>query len=118
MVNLIHKNDKSRKTYAYAKYLMSVNMQRVLSKEEQVDHIDSNKLNDKIENLQILSITENIRKMVIETKKSAIVYDIICSECKCNFKKTRVGWKIKKGLSIFCSKLCQYNNMRKIKKES
>lgn len=115
MANLIHKTNKTRTTFAYSKYLMCVNLKRILSRDEQVDHIDGNKLNDAIENLQILTSAENLRKMVIETGKSAIVYDLLCTECNISFKRKRVGWKIAKGLGIFCSKLCQYNNMRKVK---
>ena len=50
---------KKRTTISYARYLVSVNEKRILSKKEQVDHIDGNKTNDVISNLQILSAKEN-----------------------------------------------------------
>lgn len=56
------KDKKSVAGMAYARYLMSVKLGRFLSKDETVDHIDENKLNDKIENLQILSREENFNK--------------------------------------------------------
>ena len=46
----------------YARYLMAVKLGRFLRKDEQVDHIDNDRTNDVIENLQILSQTENIKK--------------------------------------------------------
>lgn len=51
-----------RKTISYARYLMSVKLGRILRDDEHVDHIDNNKLNDCIDNLQILSSKENIKK--------------------------------------------------------
>lgn len=69
MANLIHKTNKTRTTLAYAKYLMSVHLKRILDRIEQVDHIDDDKLNDKLENFQILSLQDNMKKMIIETGK-------------------------------------------------
>lgn len=51
-----------RTTIAYARYLMSVKLGRILNDDETVDHIDNNKLNDDINNLQILSREDNIAK--------------------------------------------------------
>lgn len=53
------KKDKSRTSISYARYLMSCELKRYLNRDEQVDHVDNNKLNDIIENLQILSHKEN-----------------------------------------------------------
>ena len=41
---------------------MEINLQRVLSNDETVDHIDGDKLNNSIENLQILSRSDNAKK--------------------------------------------------------
>lgn len=48
---------KTQKTYA--KYLMEQHLGRHLSRDEEVDHIDRNKMNDVISNLQILSREEH-----------------------------------------------------------
>lgn len=53
---------KEQKTISYARYLMSVKLGRELRPDETVDHIDNNKLNDDINNLQILTWKENIDK--------------------------------------------------------
>ena len=51
-----------RHTISFARYLVSTNLKRFLTKDEEVDHIDNDSLNDVIENLQILSKDENINK--------------------------------------------------------
>ena len=53
---------KWRKILAYAKALMEIKLNRVLEKGEVVDHIDEDKTNDNIDNLQVLSNKENIIK--------------------------------------------------------
>lgn len=59
-------SNKDRTTIAYARYLMSVKLGRLLEATEEVDHIDNDKSNDSIENLQLLSGAEN-RQKYIET---------------------------------------------------
>lgn len=61
--NIILFNSKSeRSTISYARYLISVQIGRFLEPHEHVDHIDNDKLNDVIENLQILTKQENNTK--------------------------------------------------------
>jgi hypothetical protein len=48
--------NKVRHTISYPKYLMELHLGRYLEKEEQVDHIDGNPLNNDLSNLQILSL--------------------------------------------------------------
>ena len=50
------------KGMAYSRYLMAVKLGRFLTDEEQVDHIDNDKTNDSIDNLQILTAKENTDK--------------------------------------------------------
>ena len=59
---ILFNNSKDRSTVSYARYLMAVHLGRFLDANEQVDHIDEDKTNDSIENLQILSCAENLRK--------------------------------------------------------
>ena len=53
---------EERSTTAYAKYIMCVHLGRYLEKGEEVDHINEDKTDDRIENLQLLSSTENKKK--------------------------------------------------------
>jgi hypothetical protein len=47
---------------SYARYLMCVAEGRRLGENEHVDHIDNDRKNDRLDNLQILTPSENIRK--------------------------------------------------------
>lgn len=60
-VHLIH-NDKSRKCISYAKYLYESYYKTDVPVGYEVDHIDNDYKNDKIENLQLLKKGDNIRK--------------------------------------------------------
>jgi len=50
---------KKRTQKTYAKYLMENHLGRALTKDETIDHIDRNKTNDVIGNLQILPASEH-----------------------------------------------------------
>lgn len=51
-----------RSTVSYARYLMAVKLGRFLTDQEEVDHIDDNRTNDDINNLQILTPKQNREK--------------------------------------------------------
>ena len=53
-------NDRS--VTQYARYLLAVKLGRFLTEDETVDHIDGDKTNNSIDNLQVLSMADNIRK--------------------------------------------------------
>lgn len=55
-----------RSTITLAKYRMSKKLGRILRRDEEVDHKDGNKTNDKIDNLQVLSLRENRIKQALE----------------------------------------------------
>lgn len=118
MVNLINiKNIKERTTISYARYLMSVYLERILMEDEHVDHIDNDKLNDILSNLQILSPAENKEKQEIWNSLNNPKYiELTCSQCNKMFKYLFKNYKFhtKKGRSKFnCSKQCAYDSMRK-----
>lgn len=101
-------NDKyDRTSTQYARYLMSVKLGRFLDSElETVDHIDGDKTNDNIDNLQLLTRLENIRK---SQKKED--FKCICPVCNIDFLVPRnrsgriVREKIKNN-QICCSRKC------------
>lgn len=59
---VLYNSHSDRSTVSYARYLMSVKLGRFLLRSEEVDHIDEDKTNDSLSNLQILSTAENLRK--------------------------------------------------------
>lgn len=117
MANLVSKADKDiRTTISYARYLMSVNLNRVLDKDEHVDHIDNDKMNDVIINLQILSPQEN--KLKQEIHNSFINPKFVtlkCSSCGVMFEYPTKNYRFhsKRGRQKFnCSQQCGYESLR------
>lgn len=108
VISLIAHNGK-RTSVSYARYLMACNLKRYLTKDEHVDHIDNNKLNDVIENLQILSPKENNQKRNKALGiKLADDIELICPVCKKVFHRCsrNTKHKLQKGKSPCCSRKC------------
>lgn len=61
---VIHYNTetKEKKTQTYPRYLMEQHLGRKLEDWEQVDHINGDPTDDRIENFQLLSAADNTRK--------------------------------------------------------
>lgn len=97
-------NSNDRTTLAYAKYLMSIHLKRWLDSHEQVDHINYDKLDDRIENFQILTSGPHSTKHSRGSKQK----EWICEFCDMKFIRRDDG-KIKR----FCSYTCLYDSMRK-----
>jgi hypothetical protein len=97
-VVIIDNITKSRKTLAYAKYLMELHLNRYLTKDETVDHIDRDKTNDVIENLQIIDKSTHT-KLDIKRVKKIIQTCITCGielvrsprDVRGNAKKGKAG---------------------------
>ena len=99
--------DKSRKTMSYPKYLMELHLNRYLTKDETVDHIDKNPLNNDISNLRILPRKEHCRNDVIRNK-DVVVH---CTYCGKEFiisgNKLHLRNRTDRHQSgYFCSKQC------------
>lgn len=76
--------DNSKTSVSYARYLLSCHLRRFLTKDEHVDHKDNNKLNDFVDNLQILTNLENNKK----SAKGQTLKDFKCSICGKTFQLT------------------------------
>ncbi len=103
--SIIVKYDGTRTTsQSYPRYLMEQHLGRVLEDWEQIDHIDDNPRNNKITNLQILTIDENNKKA---SKGVSIVY-LDCPQCNklfvCLTKRFKVNQK--HGRTTYCSRKC------------
>lgn len=60
--HVIHYENGKRRTQSYPRYLMEQHLGRALETQEQVDHINNDKTDNRIENLQLLTVAENNRK--------------------------------------------------------
>lgn len=111
MANLVKLGSKSkiRTTMSYARYLMSVHLGRVLDKCEHVDHINGNKLDDRVDNFQIISQAENSKKYRTLDNPVTLL-DLICPVCGVEFRltKQRAYSVIHLGKQKCCSKKCGY----------
>ena len=61
-VAILRKPDGTSKTMSYAKYLYTSYYQCDINKGDQVDHINGDKMDDRIENLQVISEFYNKKK--------------------------------------------------------
>ena len=102
-----------RKTIAYSRYLMSVKLKRFLLNSEEVDHIDDNKTNDIIENLQILTKTENLNKQ--KDKSTRKYVKLKCPNCGKVFELPKNQSYLQKTNCTYncCSRNCKDAMMRK-----
>lgn len=89
----LHFKDGTKKHTQIARVLLEAKLGRVLDKKETVDHIDGNSLNNSLDNLQMLSLSDNAKKGSTEEVKiknaelaSKRLKGILKSEisCECN----------------------------------
>ena len=91
----------------YSRYLLAVHLGRFLEPTEHVDHIDGNRLNNVVENLQILTLAENNIK---SNKRPDI--ELTCPVCGQPFKRARAQIKTKEQQwrvnhnQMCCSRIC------------
>ena len=107
-VVLVHK-DSRKQTMSYPKYLMEQYLKRPLLDTETVDHINNDFTDNRIENLQILTRSENAAKEMQRTERAKKFYEFTCPICgtfaikPLNFVK---GNKNKGRAGPFCSRKC------------
>lgn len=95
----------NRITMSNARWLMVNHLKRWLKKEETVDHIDGNPLNDNMSNLQIMSLEDNVKK----SKRLEEMFSFVCPVCNKNATKLmrHVKHNRKQGKAgPFCGKHC------------
>lgn len=94
------------KTISYPKYLVEISLNRYLTEDETVHHVDGNPLNNELSNLQILSRKEHTRQDVIRLKN----IELICQWCKTKFivegNKIHNRNRKDRQSNSFCSRRC------------
>lgn len=101
------KNPKTgeRKTLLYGKFLLSIKEGRILTPNEEVDHIYGNKLDDNPKNLEIVTRAENCVRRINRTNRKTV--ELICPHCKKLFKRERRQTHIiKGGTKSCCTRSC------------
>lgn len=112
----LYNSETERATLSYARYLMSVKLGRFLEPTEHVDHIDENRTNDEIGNLQILTPEENYAKHKAWRESNGLAaFQVIleCPVCEEAFtKRSRVvQQRFEQGKMITCSKRCSAKHL-------
>lgn len=106
---VIQYEDGTKTTKSYARYLMEKHLQRSLNEDEDVDHINNDKTDDRIENLRILCRKENVKKAILFHDNQTRIYHFVCPIClKQSIKPLREvkgNWKKRKN-GPFCSREC------------
>jgi len=102
--------DKGKKqTQSYPRFLMEQVLGRKLESWEEVDHINNNFTDNRLENLQVISKIQNHYKELNRQERKAKTVELICSFCGRVF--TRPFRTEKRRLSNnkagpYCSKQC------------
>lgn len=109
----IIRDDGSKTSKSYAKFLYEQKYGEIPDGME-VDHINDDYTDDRIDNLQVISKLDNIMKSV----KPAPMTDCICPECNKEFKREARVIRHKQGkrknAGPFCSKKCSGRRNQRI----
>jgi hypothetical protein len=106
----LYNSDDNRTTISYARYLMCVKLGYILSSGFEVDHIDNDKTNDDISNLQVLNAQQNKEKENFRyLNEQQVSYGYECANCGINFTITERELKMRLAQGrekAFCSRSC------------
>lgn len=84
-IDLVNSNT-DRTTIAYARYLVCIKLGRILEQGYEVDHINGDCSDDRLDNLQILTTEQHIAKTASENI-GRLVGLYVCPVCKTEFKR-------------------------------
>lgn len=89
--------------------MMSVHLGRQLERWEQVDHVNGDHTDDRIENFQILTVADNNRKRHEQDGTKAVPINLKCCICGAPFEMAARNYRFhtKRGRTEFsCSRKC------------
>ena len=97
---------KTRRTQSYPRFLMEQHLGRKLEEWEQVDHINDDFTDNRIENFQLLTLVENTRK----SARPKVMMKFNCPVCEKTFEIPKYKYtqnQVKRGSAgPYCSKRC------------
>lgn len=99
---------KDRTTISYAKYVYTVHTGDFVPEGMTVDHINEDKTDDRPDNLQLLTLSDNSKKWVKHYRDTVMVtHPLVCPQCGTSFTLSTSEYSARRGnKNIFCSRSC------------
>lgn len=105
----VYYDDGSKGTTLYSRYLMERHLGRYLDKSDHVDHINGDHTDDRLENLQVLTISDHARKSYRDSGRSIEYIEFDCPECGTTAKKEARNIRHNRNMGKkgpYCSRSC------------
>lgn len=93
-----HPMSDSRGRVLEHRFVMSKHLGRIIGKDEVVHHIDGDRKNNSIENLELMTRPEHTR-----IHSPCDLLELVCPECGSSFERAR---RNARGKRTFCSRSC------------
>ncbi len=100
---------QQRTTFTYARYLMSVYLGYFVPDHFEVDHVNDDKTDDRIENLQLLTQEQNRYKQFLNKQLELETWFVVCANCSNFFLMKGREYRYNKSIgrdNLFCSRSC------------
>lgn len=106
--HVIHYDEvtKTKRTQSYPRYLMEQHLGRKLEDWEEVDHINNDPTDDRIENFQLLTKSDNIKKSAKKTEWEEFTCPICNIDFLARMRDIRGNQGTQKKRGPYCSKRC------------
>ncbi len=90
-------------TMSWARYTMTLHLGKMIDSTLEVDHINGDRSDDRVENLQLLDHAANARK----SARPKTLVTLVCPYCKKDFTRPRNNTHLVKGGNpTHCSRRC------------
>lgn len=121
LIALIKPDGKGTVT-SYARYLYGVKLGHLVPDDLEVDHINDDKTDDRIENLQLLTPEQNrLKQQYHYIEHEQVCYGFECTYCETRFLLTERQVKMRLAQNVenaFCSRACSFNFNRENKEKA
>ena len=104
--HIVHYENGTRRTQSYPRYLMEQHLGRELRPEEHVDHINNDKTDNRIENLQLLTLAANNRKSAIPARTYIFLCPVCGKEAEIPYRRYKANQIIQDKAGPYCSRSC------------